>query len=216
MGEARFHMKPTAGIDDDFDIGISKDGKAFTLSFGELQADVGSGKSPEMVAARVFSLVLPMDGAGNGVDITFVTSGHAIATEGARGFALLSVNGKTSVEHFPPGTDKSFVQELKLEAGPTCECYLTVILLVQRDPANPDAAAIIRPTSVDSEIQPRKAGKFVLNQDSTGQYHFTLVAPDGEVVATSKGYESKASARSSIESLQRNAPDAKVDDQTRS
>jgi uncharacterized protein YegP (UPF0339 family) len=187
---------------------------AFLKRFAGIQTEVDASKSPEMVAVRVFSLVLPVDGAGNGVDISFVTSGYTIVGEGASGSAVLSVNGKTSVEWFPPGTNQSFTQELQLEAGPTCECQLSVVILVQRDPASPDAAALIRPSTVDAEIHPRKAGKFVLKQDPTGQYHFTLEGPNGEVIATSEGYASKESARSGIESVQHNAPDAVVDDQT--
>jgi uncharacterized protein YegP (UPF0339 family) len=216
MSEAKFRSRPQASGDDGFTIDISEDGQALTLSFAEIQVEVDAGKSPEMVAARVFSLVLPMDGAGNDVDISFVTSGYAFVSEGASGYAVLSVNGKTSVEWFPPGTDQDFVQELRLEAGPTCECQLSVVVLVQRDPASPDAVATIRPSTVDAEIHPRSVGKFVLKQDPTGQYHFNLEGPNGEVIATSEGYESKESARNGIESVQRNAPDAEVDDQTSS
>jgi len=36
----------------------------------------------------------------------------------------------------------------------------------------------------------------------------------GEAIATSESYESKAGAVNSIESVRRNAEDAKVDDQT--
>ena len=60
------------------------------------------------------------------------------------------------------------------------------------------------------------AGKFVLKKGSTGKFHFNLVASNGQVIATSETYESKAAALNGIESVQKNAPDAKVDDQTAS
>jgi uncharacterized protein len=60
------------------------------------------------------------------------------------------------------------------------------------------------------------AAKFVLKKGSTGKYHFNLVATNGQVIATSENYESKASALNGIESVKRNAPDAKIDDQTKS
>jgi hypothetical protein len=151
----RFRSKPVASGDDGFDIGISDDGLVFTLRFAELQAEVDARKSPDLVAARVFSAVLPMDGGANGANISFAASGFAFATEGASCFAVLSVNGKTSVEHFTAGTDQEFVQQLRFESGPTCECQLTVVVVVQRDPAFPDAVATLRPSSVDAEIQPR-------------------------------------------------------------
>jgi uncharacterized protein len=58
------------------------------------------------------------------------------------------------------------------------------------------------------------ATKFVLKKGSTGKYHFSLHATNGQVIATSESYESKASAMKGIESVKRNATDAPVDDQT--
>jgi uncharacterized protein YegP (UPF0339 family) len=43
---------------------------------------------------------------------------------------------------------------------------------------------------------------------------FNLVATNGQVIATSEAYESKASAIKGIESVKRNAPTAEIDDQT--
>jgi uncharacterized protein YegP (UPF0339 family) len=40
-----------------------------------------------------------------------------------------------------------------------------------------------------------------------------LVATNGQVIATSEAYESKASAVNGIESVKRNAADAAIDDQ---
>jgi uncharacterized protein YegP (UPF0339 family) len=58
------------------------------------------------------------------------------------------------------------------------------------------------------------AGKFVLKKGSTGKFHFNLVAGNGQVIATSEAYESKSAALNGIESVQKNAPDAKIDDET--
>ncbi len=58
------------------------------------------------------------------------------------------------------------------------------------------------------------AGKFVLKKGSTGKFHFNLVAGNGQVIATSEAYESKASALNGIKSVQANAPSAEIDDQT--
>ena len=52
------------------------------------------------------------------------------------------------------------------------------------------------------------AAKFVLKKGSTGKFRFNLVATNGQVIATSEAYESKASAIKGIESVKRNAPDA--------
>ena len=58
------------------------------------------------------------------------------------------------------------------------------------------------------------AAKFVLTKGSTGKFHFNLVATNGQVVASSESYESKAGAVNGIESIKRNAPAAEIDDQT--
>jgi uncharacterized protein YegP (UPF0339 family) len=58
------------------------------------------------------------------------------------------------------------------------------------------------------------AAKFVLKKGSTGKFRFNLVATNGQVIATSESYETKASAINGIESVKRNAPNAEVDDQT--
>jgi uncharacterized protein len=58
------------------------------------------------------------------------------------------------------------------------------------------------------------AAKFVLNKGSTGKFRFNLVATNGQVIASSESYESKASAINGIESVKRNAPNAEIDDQT--
>ncbi len=54
------------------------------------------------------------------------------------------------------------------------------------------------------------AGKFELWTDKGGQYRFNLKASNGQVIATSEGYSSKASALNGIESIRKNAPDAPV------
>jgi uncharacterized protein len=56
--------------------------------------------------------------------------------------------------------------------------------------------------------------KFVIKKSSDGQFRFTLVASNGQVVATSETYSRKASALSTIASIQKNASGASIDDQT--
>ncbi|MFZ7089431.1 YegP family protein [Curtobacterium sp. RRHDQ10] len=52
------------------------------------------------------------------------------------------------------------------------------------------------------------AGKFELYADGRGEYRFRLKAGNGETIAVSEGYSSKASARKGIESVRKNAGDA--------
>jgi uncharacterized protein len=56
------------------------------------------------------------------------------------------------------------------------------------------------------------AAKFVLKRVSNGKFRFSLIATNGQIIATSEAYESKASALKGVESLKRNAPTAQLED----
>ena len=43
-----------------------------------------------------------------------------------------------------------------------------------------------------------------------GEYRFNLKARNGEIIASSEGYKSKASCLNGIESVKKNAPDADI------
>ena len=58
------------------------------------------------------------------------------------------------------------------------------------------------------------AGTFELYEDKAGKFRFRLKASNGQVIAVGEDYETKAAALNGIASVQKNAPDAKVVDQT--
>ena len=58
------------------------------------------------------------------------------------------------------------------------------------------------------------AGKFVLTKNAKGQFHWNLKAGNGEIIASSEMYGSKAAALNGIESVKKYAAAAKVEDQT--
>jgi uncharacterized protein YegP (UPF0339 family) len=58
------------------------------------------------------------------------------------------------------------------------------------------------------------AAKFELKKAKSGQFHFNLKAGNGQIIATSEMYESKAAALNGIESVRTNAKDAALDDQS--
>ena len=58
--------------------------------------------------------------------------------------------------------------------------------------------------------------KFVIVKTSNGQFRFTLVASNGQVVATSESYTRKASALETIESIKTRAGSADIEDETTS
>ena len=58
------------------------------------------------------------------------------------------------------------------------------------------------------------AGKFVLTKTASGNFHFNLKASNGQIIATSETYNTKAAALNGIESIRSHASEATLDDQT--
>ena len=56
-----------------------------------------------------------------------------------------------------------------------------------------------------------KHPKFEVYEDKAGEFRFRLKARNGEVIAVSEGYKTKASCMNGIESVKKNAPDAEVE-----
>ena len=52
--------------------------------------------------------------------------------------------------------------------------------------------------------------KFELYQDKSGQYRFRLTARNGQTIAVSEGYTSKAACENGIASVAKNAPDGEI------
>ncbi|WGL64891.1 YegP family protein [Pseudomonas sp. CW003PS] len=60
----------------------------------------------------------------------------------------------------------------------------------------------------------QREGAFETKTSSNDKYYFLLMATNGQVVGQSQMYASAASCKSGIESVQKNAPSAVIDDQT--
>ena len=52
--------------------------------------------------------------------------------------------------------------------------------------------------------------KFEVYEDKGGEFRFRLKARNGEIIATSEGYTTKASCENGIASVQKNAPEAEI------
>jgi len=52
--------------------------------------------------------------------------------------------------------------------------------------------------------------KFEWYKDKAGKFRFRLVAPNGQTIAVSEGYETKDACVNGIESVKKNAPIAKI------
>ena len=56
---------------------------------------------------------------------------------------------------------------------------------------------------------------FQVYKDKAGEFRFRFKAPNGEIMFGSEGYTAKASATDAIASIQKHAPGATVEDQTK-
>ena len=105
---------------------------------------------------------------------------------------------------------------LRLKAGngeiiATGESYSSV------DAAKNGAASIaknapianLEDQTVEGYVQ-QKHPKFEVYQDKAGEYRFRLKASNGEIIAVSEGYVAKAGCMNGIDSVRRNAVDAKI------
>ena len=57
-------------------------------------------------------------------------------------------------------------------------------------------------------------GKFVIKETKTGGFVFNLKAGNGEVIAVSETYSGLPACKNGIESVRKNAVEAKIEDQT--
>jgi uncharacterized protein YegP (UPF0339 family) len=54
--------------------------------------------------------------------------------------------------------------------------------------------------------------KFLVKTGKNGQHYFNLTAKNGQVIATSEGYTTKAACMKGIESVKTNAPNAEIEE----
>ncbi len=72
--------------------------------------------------------------------------------------------------------------------------------------------AEIEDTTADNH-EKQKCPKFEIYEDKGGEFRFRLLASNGEPIAASEGYKSKASCINGIESVKENAADAPIEEE---
>lgn len=134
-------------------IGISDDLLAFTLTYSDFQVEVNNGAgTPSLMAARWEWFALPVTDFGQGVDISFSVSGHAITDVESMAYVMIIVNGMATVERFLGGTAGDILQTLVYTTtGVDKEIRLAVGVVVQAD-SQLCSAASVTITAVDGNI----------------------------------------------------------------
>ena len=80
----------------------------------------------------------------------------------------------------------------------------------------------VRKNAVEAKLEDQTAEnfekvtnpKFEVYKDKAGEFRFRLKAKNGQIIATSEGYKTLASAKKGIASVKKNSVDAPVDDLT--
>ena len=60
-------------------------------------------------------------------------------------------------------------------------------------------------------FETQKNPKFEVYADKRGEFRFRLKATNGQIIATGEGYKALASCLNGVESIRKNAPDAKIE-----
>ncbi|NUT38525.1 MAG: DUF1508 domain-containing protein [Thermoactinospora sp.] len=58
------------------------------------------------------------------------------------------------------------------------------------------------------------AGKFIISKDKRGEFRFKLVAANGQTIAVSEAYGTKAACVNGVESVRKHAAEATIVDET--
>ena len=58
-----------------------------------------------------------------------------------------------------------------------------------------------------------KNPKFEMYKDKAGEFRFRLKAGNGQIIAVSEGYTTKASCENGVSSVQKNAPEAEIEEE---
>ena len=75
-----------------------------------------------------------------------------------------------------------------------------------------NAAAANVENQTEENFEVMKHPKFEMYEDKSGEFRFRLKARNGEIIGTSEGYTAKAGCLNGIESVQKNAPVAEIEE----
>lgn len=76
---------------------------------------------------------------------------------------------------------------------------------------NAPKAKVENQTEGGCKLQPHP--KFEMYQDKAGEFRFRLKARNGQIIAVSEGYSAKAGCLNGIESVQKNAGEAQIEEE---
>ena len=136
-----------------FDFAVSDDGLALTVTYSDMQAQIGNSASRAPLATKLSSFVLPLEGYAKGVDLRFAFQGHVLTSARASAHLVYSVNENALLVDIDAGSDESFLHELNYyQAGQASEVRVNVFLFVENDSQAEDFGASLTLTAIDATV----------------------------------------------------------------
>jgi uncharacterized protein YegP (UPF0339 family) len=102
------------------------------------------------------------------------------------------------------------LQTLVLIIGIVLNLLIIILFVFIKDKASAKTASVPSQTIVS-----KSRYKFEIYRDKGGEFRFNVVAANGEIVASSEGYTSKAGCLNGIDSIKENATHARIEDTTK-
>ena len=92
----------------------------------------------------------------------------------------------------------------------TSEVYTTEAACIKGTESVANCAAVANFADLTAGEQEVAHPKFELYQDKAGEFRFRLKARNGQIIAVSEGYTTKAACENGIASVRKNAPEAPI------
>ncbi len=138
-----------------YELDISPDRRALTLTFSDFVAQIRGKAGAVPVVSRLFNFALPLEGKEDHAEIEFTFQGTQFLEKGTTATLVCSVNGQTIAADFAPDMDLSVQRVLKFSTDNPSDCRLSILLLVGRDGESPDVEGQLGVMAVDAELLPR-------------------------------------------------------------
>jgi hypothetical protein len=150
-----FAKAPSFISDVQMEQGVSPDGQAMTITFGNFGATLAPRFTPPVVV-RTFSILLPLKNMAAGARLTGGLQGGGAMEPGTSAMLIFRAGGISTVFDplFGPDETTGFTKEINLPLAAGADLRMTIILALEGYASDDNAQAQINVTAVDLTIVP--------------------------------------------------------------
>ena len=192
--------------------------KKFAVQFGNKMAKVAIEKIPGKVLTKINQRIgfrfITKFGEKGLINLGKMIPGVGAAINGGMDFAETRAIANRAYKMFIKG-NFDVGEELDDEEDIAPDYMETTATIIEDDEMLQDSSSGMAFIEVNEDSDdPKKLGKYLIRKTNDG-IRFDLKAANGEVIATSEEYKSKAACMNGIKSVKANAPEANLEDQTK-